>query len=680
MARQLKEKERVVIKLGCHHLKTASSKSGKPTLPAAEGMSLPPKKKEKHTSLLPPIPRIEIASNANFVAPSTSRLNVAVAASQIKVSRPPSSPPTTTKNVFHAKTIPSTKPAMPTSKPSPAPMDRTTTANPGIQIGPSDPLIPRGEIVSNANLVATDNRLNVAVAASQIKVSHPPSSTPTTTENAFHAKTIPSTKPAMPTSKPSLAPMDRTTTANPGIQIGPSEPLIPRDEIVSNANLVATDSRLNVAVAASQIKVSHPPSSPPITTEDVFHAEMIPSTESAMLTSKPSPAPMDRTTTASPDMQIGPSEPLIPRDETVSDANLIATDNRLHVVVATSQIKVLHQPSSPPTTTKDVFHAETIPSSESATPTSKPSPAPMDRTTTANSGKQIVRSDPGPLMPHGEPVSNANLVTPDSGLNVAVVALQIKVEHPPPSPLTTTPTEDIVHTETVPCTESAMPTGEPLPAPMDITATANIRCSDGELDEQPSTTTEDIVHTEMILSTESVMPTSELSPAPMDRTTTANPSMQIGHSDGAYERRLGVMLSEAMPAGFSHSHNSSGPLPTTQSSEDSDRVLVTAPASSEVEKSPDIVELSTSRKGKRKMMDRDDSNPHVPVSDAGRVKRNRIMTVEEEDSDIVYVGSWRPTSGKTRTKNFLRTTVKMENVPIKLEKLGSDSVVSARFY
>ena len=62
------------------------------------------------------------------------------------------------------------------------------------------------------------------------------------------------------------------------------------------------------------------------------------------------------------------------------------------------------------------------------------------------------------------------------------------------------------------------------------------------------------------------------------------------------------------------------------------------------------------------------------------VKRNRIMTVEEEDSDIVYIGSWRPPSGKTRTKNIIRKAVKIENVPIKLENLVPDSNVSAKSY
>ena len=103
-----------------------------------------------------------------------------------------------------------------------------------------------------------------------------------------------------------------------------------------------------------------------------------------------------------------------------------------------------------------------------------------------------------------------------------------------------------------------------------------------------------------------------------------------------------------------------------QSSEGGDRDLVTAPASNT---SSEIVNAgqdisSTSRKGKRKMDQGDDStNAHVPVGDG--IKRNRIMTVEEEDSDIVYIGSWRPITGKTH---------------IKFENLVSNSVVSVKSY
>ena len=287
-----------------------------------------------------------------------------------------------------------------------------------------------------------------------------------------------------------------------------------------------------------------------------------------------------------------------------------------------------------------------------------------------------------------------------------------------------------------------MPTNSP--APMDGTTTANpgmqIGRSDGELNERLSTTsTEDIVHTEVILSTESVMPTSEPShtPTSMGRTSTTNPVTQtpVGPSDGKINgRRLGALLLEGMPTG-SHSRNSPGPLPTTrerdshirtsitvceqevtprinevqQSSEGGDRAFVTAPTTTGtsnemivnagpdismdldldgkegpaevvIKKNSDIAELSTSRKGKRKMVDRgDDANAHVLVGD-GRVKRNRIMTAEEDDSDIVYIGSWTPASDKTRTKNIARTAVKIENVPVKLENLVPDLNVSAKSY
>ena len=106
------------------------------------------------------------------------------------------------------------------------------------------------------------------------------------------------------------------------------------------------------------------------------------------------------------------------------------------------------------------------------------------------------------------------------------------------------------------------------------------------------------------------------------------------------------------------------------------------PAEAVLEKSPDIVEFfSSSRKGKRRMTDReDDTNAHVPAIDGG-FKRNRIMTIAEDDSDIEYIGTWRPPSRKPRTKNVIQTavTVKTENLPIKLETV-SDLVVSAKSY
>jgi hypothetical protein len=90
------------------------------------------------------------------------------------------------------------------------------------------------------------------------------------------------------------------------------------------------------------------------------------------------------------------------------------------------------------------------------------------------------------------------------------------------------------------------------------------------------------------------------------------------------------------------------------------------PAEVVLEKSSDV----STRKGKRKMIDRGDDT--TPVGNE-ECKRNRITTVAEEDSesDIEYIGSWRP-----RTKNI---TVKLENVPIKLENTpDSDSDVSAK--
>jgi hypothetical protein len=106
-----------------------------------------------------------------------------------------------------------------------------------------------------------------------------------------------------------------------------------------------------------------------------------------------------------------------------------------------------------------------------------------------------------------------------------------------------------------------------------------------------------------------------------------------------------------------------GPVPTVHQA-------LTPSTSSEIyNAAPDI-----SLKGKRKMINpgEGDTDAHIPAGN-GRFKRNRITTVAEEDSDIEYIGSWRP---PTRTK----TAVKMENMPIKLENSVSDSGVSAKPY
>ena len=102
------------------------------------------------------------------------------------------------------------------------------------------------------------------------------------------------------------------------------------------------------------------------------------------------------------------------------------------------------------------------------------------------------------------------------------------------------------------------------PAPIDRITTANPSIlqtghSDIELDGRPPTYNEDIIHTEMILGCESAKPISEPSPASMDIAITANPGMQIELSDGEPDgRRLGVLLSEGTPTGYSHSRNSPG--------------------------------------------------------------------------------------------------------------------------
>lgn len=241
----------------------------------------------------------------------------------------------------------------------------------------------------------------------------------------------------------------------------------------------------------------------------------------------------------------------------------------------------------------------------------------------------------------------------------------------------------------------------------------------------------------MILSTELAKSTSEPSPAsPADRTTTTNLGMQIRCSDVdmdalafGWESKSDTDAAAAAAAFLSHSHNS--PVPTTRETDSSIQTIcepetgprinevqqssesgnLTPPTGSEIvnanneitldismasnldldgreklesnpaivvlEKSSDIMELSisTSRKGKRKMFDRgDDTNSRVPEGDEGF--KRRITMVEEDDSDIEFIGSWIP--DKIRTKNIIQTAVKMEDLPVKLESLVSDSDVSAK--
>jgi hypothetical protein len=293
---------------------------------------------------------------------------------------------------------------------------------------------------------------------------------------------------------------------------------------------------------------------------------------------------------------------------------------------------------------------------------------------------------PPSLIPHGKFASNANIIAPDSdsGLNVAVAASEspIKVDHDPPAP------------------------------------------------SSPLTTTEEIIHTGT-----GMLTTSEPSPhsAPMDsgRTTTANPGMRVGQSDGELDGQrlpVGVLFSEEMPTDFSHSKSrySLEPVPSTltlavcestqnnQSSEGGHQALTPrsplTPSSETVNAAPDIsmasnldigpnpvemifkkssepsqaditsMELITSGKGnlKRKMIDRGcDSDAHASDDSDEGFKRNRIMTVAEEDSDIVYIGSWIPGKTVNRTKNIIQTAVKVENLPIKLVS-DSNVPVSAK--
>ena len=123
----------------------------------------------------------------------------------------------------------------------------------------------------------------------------------------------------------------------------------------------------------------------------------------------------------------------------------------------------------------------------------------------------------------------------------------------------------------------------------------------------------------------------------------------------------------------------------SESSEGGDRAL-TGPTPHTTTSSSGIVnadnqitpELDISRKGERKMFDQGgDTNASVPAGD-GEIKKHHITTVAEEDSDIEYIGSWRP--GKIRTKNIIQTTVKMENLPVELENPVTNSDVSVKPY
>ena len=325
-----------------------------------------------------------------------------------------------------------------------------------------------------------------------------------------------------------------------------------------------------------------------------------------------------------------------------------------------------------------------------------------------------------PLVPQarGKIVSNAVLVA-HSGLNVAVATSQSEVLDHPSSPPTTT--ENISHTEMILSTESPIPTGQPASALLEETTTANPGMQVGHSDDgRPPTNTNDTIHTTMVQITESAMPTTEPSPASMDITTTANPGMQIEPLD----RELGVLPSEGMPTGFIPSRNSSERDTktcshleiTSQSSlkmapqineaqqlstEGGDQLNMTVPNVTpdiimtsildidgreqlepnpvevllSLEKSPDIVELSPIKTGKRKMIDRGgDDSAGVPAGDAGFKKKHKTMVEEDDYSDIEFIGSWSP----RKTNKKVKTTVKMENVPVKLENPMSASDVSAK--
>ena len=152
-------------------------------------------------------------------------------------------------------------------------------------------------------------------------------------------------------------------------------------------------------------------------------------------------------------------------------------------------------------------------------------------------------------------------------------------------------------------------------------------------------------------------------------------------SDGKLNGQgLGILLSEGMPP-----TSSIPPFPPScepdeaqqsESSESGDRRALTSHTSSGIVDGDNqmIPEPSISRKGKRKMFDQGgDTNARIPAGDGEIQKKYRITTVAEEDSDIEYIGSWRP--GKIG-----QTALKMENLPVKLENPVSDSNVSVKPY
>lgn len=142
--------------------------------------------------------------------------------------------------------------------------------------------------------------------------------------------------------------------------------------------------------------------------------------------------------------------------------------------------------------------------------------------------------------------------------------------------------------------------------------------------------------------------------------------------------RLGVIRSEGMSTASFHSlsehdsaheTNSHTEIPLVcepQSTEGGDRTLT-------IKKRFDRVDVSSSRKGKRKMIDR--VGDSIAAGNGGFKRNCTIVPVEEEDSDIEYIGSWRPSK--------IQSPVESEKVLIKLENLVSCSEasdVSAKFY
>lgn len=257
-----------------------------------------------------------------------------------------------------------------------------------------------------------------------------------------------------------------------------------------------------------------------------------------------------------------------------------------------------------------------------------------------------------------------------------------------------TTTEEISHTEVIHSTEPVTPSNEPAPTPTDGT-TADIPAM-----QKPSAALAAVEDVDVELGSERLgallpegIPTGSShcrnAPVPTINETDSNVQTPVTIREpglapqineipiigavvhaGCTDSRLSEGGSRALtpPAG-SNIVNVLSEVPTDvemASNLDLNARGEPNPVHATLEQSPDIVGLNiSSRNGKRKFSERG-----VPADDGGSKAASMTIAVEE-DSDIEYIGSWSPCK-KVRTKNSIRSLVKMGNLPIKLE--SSDSV------